>query len=371
MAIYRIYPEQDTFISSERTGSNAGRDEIVEVGGFPVLEEGKASRILTQYKLSEIQDTINNKVSGLFSASINYYIAEATELKENISLEAWPASVSWDNGLGKYHDTPSNNSGTTWKHRSDGATNAWSVSSYAAYTTGSYSGSSSGEAAGGGTWYTGSGGVNYETTQSISLYQDTDINIDVTKGITAIYSESISNNGFIIKLSDSYEFLPTASMTLQYYSRDTNTIYAPYLEFRWDESSYSTGSLSVLSTDVATIGVKNNKGTYRNANKQRFRITAKQKYPTRTFTTGSIYNTNLALPSGSYWGIQDDFTDEMVVDFDTDYTKVSCDTNGSYFDVYMDTLQPQRYYKILISSSLDGSEVILDNDNIFKVVENG
>ena len=45
MAIFRLYPEKDTFISSERSGSNAGRDEIAEIGGFPVNQEGKASRI--------------------------------------------------------------------------------------------------------------------------------------------------------------------------------------------------------------------------------------------------------------------------------------------------------------------------------------
>jgi hypothetical protein len=34
----------------------------------------------------------------------------------------------------------------------------------------------------------------------------------------------------------------------------------------------------------------------------------------------------------------------------------------------MDGLEPERYYKILISSSLDGNEYILDDKYYFKVI---
>ena len=61
----------------------------------------------------------------------------------------------------------------------------------------------------------------------------------------------------------------------------------------------------------------------------------------------------------------------MIVDFNTDFTKISCDPNGSFFDVYMDGLQPERYYRILVKTTLDESTVVVDNSNIFKVVRNG
>ena len=61
----------------------------------------------------------------------------------------------------------------------------------------------------------------------------------------------------------------------------------------------------------------------------------------------------------------------MVVDFNTSYTKISCDNNGPYFDVHMDGLQPERYYRLLIKTTLDGSTTVVDNKNIFKVVRNG
>ena len=61
---------------------------------------------LLEYSLSEIQSTLNGKVTGGFSASLNYFLADATELKDNISIESFPLAVSWDNGLGKYYDDP-------------------------------------------------------------------------------------------------------------------------------------------------------------------------------------------------------------------------------------------------------------------------
>jgi len=61
----------------------------------------------------------------------------------------------------------------------------------------------------------------------------------------------------------------------------------------------------------------------------------------------------------------------MVVDFSTDFTKISCDPEGSFFDVYMDGLQPERFYRILVKTELKGSDVVVDNRNIFKIVRNG
>ena len=68
-------------------------------------------------------------------------------------------------------------------------------------------------------------------------------------------SSSISNNGFVIKLDDDLEFETTSSLKLQYFSENTNTIYRPYLEFKWDDSSFNTGSNSILDTDKATISL--------------------------------------------------------------------------------------------------------------------
>ena len=46
MAVYRIYPEADTFITSFISESNAGIDEIVELGGFPNNNKNKGIEVI-------------------------------------------------------------------------------------------------------------------------------------------------------------------------------------------------------------------------------------------------------------------------------------------------------------------------------------
>jgi len=370
MAVYRIFPEKDTFIFTEAPTGNAGKDEIVEIGGYTdITGEGETSRILIQYSNSEIKDVITNKIAGgVYSASLHLYLADAYAVPVNYDLYAYPVYGTWDNGVGKFGDTPVNTTGASWQYKSAGQAGAWTTVGFVANTTGSYK---SGSTAGGGNWYTGSNGVNLEFTQSHALNSTNDVDINVTKAIQLFDAGTISNNGFILKLPDNLEYNTTASIRLKYFGADTNTIYPPFLELKWDDSTYNTGSLSILSNSISTINLTNNKGSYPDIGKQRFRLSARPKYPVRSFTTSSIYLTNYALPSASYWGLRDENTEEMVVDFNTQFTKISCDSNGAFFDVYMDGLQPERYYRILIKTVLDQSTTVVDNQNIFKVVRNG
>jgi len=369
MAVYRIFPEKDTFISTENVLGNAGKDEIIELGGYPDISgTGHTNRILIKYSTEDIKDTIANKIGASgYSASLNLYLADAYELPIDYTVYAYPVYGTWDNGIGKFGDIPTNRSGASWQYRQASETNAWLLNSYPQYVTGSFDPPLNG----GGNWYTSSGAFNTEFTQSHGINSTHDVNINVTRAVQLINSNTLTNNGFILKLSDDIEYNMSSSIRLKYYGADTNTIYPPFLEFKWDDSVYSTGSLSVLSNSISTIGVTNNKGKYPDVGKQRFRISAKPKYPVRTFTTSSVYLKNYALPSASYWGLRDENTEEMVVDFNTQFTKVSCDPTGPFFDVYMDGLQPERYYRILVKTTLDGSTTVVDDQNIFKVVRNG
>lgn len=351
MAIYRIYPEKDTFISSKPNLAglyfNAGKDEIVEIGGYPDPSDpaiGRSSRALIQFSTSDINSTIANKISGPFSASINYYLATANEIPTNFDIKAHPISASWTEGVGKSDDSPINRTGASWKYR-NAASDSWSN--------------------------LGGDFLNTDTgSQSITGVSNLDLDIDVTSAIKAINTGSLTNNGFLVKLEDNYENYTSSSIHLKYFGKDTNTVFPPYLEFKWDDSIY-TGSLTTLSTDVATIGIKNNKLKYQDSDKVRFRLAAKPKYPARSFVTSSIYSTNYKLPEQSYWAIKDEYSEEMIVDFDTEFTKISADSDSSYFDIYMETLQPERHYRLLVKTTLDGSTVVLDDKNIFKVVRNG
>lgn len=372
MAVYRIFPEQDTFIFSEASSSNAGLDEILEIGGYPDTSgEGETSRILVQFSSTEIAEIVSNKIGNTnYSASLGLYLADAYQIPLNTSIFAYPvySTTGWDNGTGKFGDIPVNKTGASWGTQKYGESTPWPTAGLPAgvtyYTTGSKPG--------GGTWYTGSGATNLEFTQSNPINSTYDVYMNVTNAVKLWNAGTISNNGFILKLSSSLEFNTTSSLRLKYYSADTNTIYPPYLDLKWDDSSYNTGGLSTLSNSIATVKINNNRGEYANVGKQRFRVTAQPKYPVRTFSTSSVYLTNYALPSASYWGLKDEHTEEMIIDFDTQFTKISCDSNGGYFDIYMDGLQPERYYRILIKTTLDGSNTVIDSDsNIIKVVRNG
>lgn len=73
-------------------------------------------------------------------------------------------------------------------------------------------------------------------------YELIDLNIDVTNIVDSWITGSLTNNGFLIKLSDIEESRSSNSM-FQYFSRDTHTIYPPRLLLGWDDFSFSTSSI--------------------------------------------------------------------------------------------------------------------------------
>jgi hypothetical protein len=57
----------------------------------------------------------------------------------------------------------------------------------------------------------------------------------------------------------------------------------------------------------------------------------------------------------------------LLTYFDELYTQISSDDKGNYFDVYMSGLEPERYYKVLIKTIINGSTLIFDDNYYFKV----
>lgn len=372
MAVYKIFPEKDTFIFTEVSTANAGYDEMIEIGGYPIQEIGQTARTLIQYKTAEIQDVLNNKVgSNIWTASIEMFIASAYETPVSHSVECYPVAQYWDGGIGKYGDDlntgSADKSGCSWLYTKAQDKVAWTTSGFSTYQTASYNAIYPG----GGSWFTASANYSLESTQSFETNDDLDVLMDVTNGVHLHYSGTIDNYGFILKFHDGIEFNTTSSIRHKFYSANTNTIYPPSLTFTWDDQSYNTGSLNVLSEPTSYVKITNNSGEYPDTGKQRFRLLARPKYPTRTFTTGSIYRTNYALNSGSLYALRDEFTEDLVIPFNDVYSKISCDSTGPYFDLYMNGLQPERYYRILIRSEIDGNTCTFDNDNVFKIVRNG
>jgi len=358
MAVYKIFPEKDTTVYSAYPLTNTGLDQILEIQNEMSSSNNNAqvSRFLVTFPTSQIQDVINNEVTGAYKTYLKLFIANATSLPDDYTLNFYPVSQSWEEGTGRFLYNPADTDGSSWVQRNNNIN--WRTSSFATNSTGSYQTDSPG----GGTWYT-----NYVASQSFVINSTKDVNADITNIVTQFYTGSITNNGILVKM-DNYEYNPSSSYSLKYFSRNTHTIYPPQLEIRWDDSSYITGSLSVLSNDNTVITLGNNIGQYNTDTVYNFRVNARPTYPTRQFVTQSVYTLNSALPSSSYYAVQDLDTGEYVIDFDINYTKLSCDSAGNYFILYMAGLQPQRYYKVLIKSSFnDGSTVVYDNNYIFKI----
>lgn len=357
MAVYKIFPTKDASIYSYYSTKNAGLDEILDISLYESIEGvGEVARALLAFSNTEISDLLTNKIAlSNYKAYLKLYLANASEIPLDYTLYCHPISGSWNMGTGRASNVPSTTDGVSWKYRDNLSGSIFTSS--VAEATNAYNGINFG----GGSWYTGS---NLVSTQSFTYITNKDIELDVTNAISSSYYQ----NGFIIKHSSSLEFTTGSSFETKYFSTDTHTIYPPCLEFRWNDFSYSTGSLTTVQSDNIVISLSNNKKEYQEDSVNRFRVNTRDKFPTRVFQTSSIYLNNKVLPTSSYYAIKDIKTEEFVIDFDTTFTKLSADSNGNYFDLYMSGLQPERYYQILIKSVISGSTIILEDNNYFKVI---
>lgn len=372
MAVYKIFPTKDAALYSYYPSMNTGLDAILEASNTINLEGNPTvSRYLIEYNTTEIQDIINNKISGSsFDVYFKNSISTAQGINADVNLELFATAQSWNNGTGYYLDNPKVTDGVSWEYRTTSGSNVWEMSgSVGGYGyTGSYD--STYATQGGGSWFTSSGLVP-AITESFGLRSEKDLELGVKDLVNLWYSGSIPNYGFLVKLSGSAEFNPSLNSQpiLKYYSVDTNTIYPPQLEFRWrDYSLYSAATSSIVDTKQIKLSLDDNPGEFQPSSINRFYVNVSPLYPTRTYQTSSLFTNTNYLPTSSYYAIKDLATNEFVINFDTQYTQISSDSRGNYFDVYMSGLEPERYYKVLIKTLINGSTLILDDDYYFKVI---
>ncbi len=352
---YHIYPAIDATIYQRYPERNTGIDQILELTklsasqsyGLYTPTTNQNSRMLIKFSLNEISSSI---VAGTIPTSSRYFLrmweAEGQELAYEYTLNAHPVSQSWFVGYGAYNDSPQNTSGVSWTYR-DGSSIAtpWSSS--------------------GGDWFT-----QFAASQSFS-YEVPDINMDVTTIVNNWLSGSIPNHGFIVKHTAAGETSSEVLGSLKFYSKETNTIYVPRLEVKWDDSDLSgTGSISEIS-DVSTsvLYLKNLFSEYRESSTVKLRMAVRPEFPVRAYATSSVYLTEYRLPATSYYAVYDIVTNEQVIPFDTNYTKISCDTTGNYITLRMNTFMPERMYRISFKSIQGGNTMVYDNGYIFKVIK--
>ena len=368
MAVYKIFPTQDATLYSAYPTMNTGLDAILETSNkLDISGNPDVARYLVKFDTNEIIDIISNKISGsTYDVYFKNFIAEAQGINLDTSLEILPVAQNWNNGTGYTLDSPTIKDGSSWAYSSYSGSNPWNMSGSG--FTGSYNTTYSSQ--GGGNFFTGS---IYKVTQSFELRSEKDIEVNVKTTVNAWSSSILPNYGFIVKLTGSQEFNPSEYIQPQfkYYSVDTNTIYPPCLEFRWrDYQSVLTGSLtgSIVTTPDIKMSLSQNSGVFYPTSINKFNVNVSPLYPNRVYQTSSLFTNLNYLPTSSYYAIKDLATNEFVVNFDDQYTQISSDTTGNYFSVYMSGLEPERYYKILIKTIINGSTLIFDDNYYFKVI---
>ncbi len=178
----------------------------------------------------------------------------------------------------------------------------------------------SGSGAGGNyLYYSGSGTAPVLTTSESFSYRTTDINIDVTSQIRIWLSGSnnntIPNYGFLIQLSDSDEVNNNVQGYIRYFSRETHTIYVPKLTMYWDNSAFTTGSMSAVNLESFAI-YTNVKPAYKDTEISKIRIYSRDKYPRKSPTNLFPIETVNYLPTTTYYSILDAATDEVIIPYD-------------------------------------------------------
>ena len=376
---YFVFPEIDTTLYEASGSGNSGLDEILEIQKKMSTSGGniKVSRILIKFDISEISSSI---VNGTIATDAKYYLnmydAGSENLNTSQSLWAYPISQSWVEGQGTFNDDPQTTEGASWQYR-DGLTQKtfW-------LGAGEASVSSSG-----GAWH-----EEVYASQSFK-YEDEDMRMDVTPIMNKWLDGTYPNHGFIVKRSGSFgntnvnldEGSQDRLGNFKFFSRNTNTIYPPKLEVEWYDTNWNTGSLSGLSStelEDMSVYMKNLRPEYKESSKVKFRLVGRPKYPTKSYSnTASEYLTAKYLPSGSigsiggdgaYYSVLDTQTEDVIIPFGTG-SLISCDSSGNYFNLWMNGLQAERYYRFcfrVVSGSNTTEETIqhFDDDFVFKVV---
>ena len=381
MSLRRFIPQKDTTIVAAIPGcgeTNYGKDEILELGKALESSTTGSARILMQFAQEDLASIASFVGEHNYRAKLHLSIANALNIPERLEIVGTPIAEYWEEGFGKAAEE-GNMLGATWTYRMPGV--PWF---HPGNSNGTYDGE---EVIQEGEIYERNGGLadtlefstiidggnaslGSEVAVDKSGYRAMyDINLDITDLVRYWTVAALENYGIMLFVRDGDYWAEEYGTHISIFSADTHTIYQPYLEIEWDDSEFNP-SVPALN-DRFKVVASNLQAEYTNTDEIRFNLEAKNLYPSRVFSTSSLYNPSYVLPKNSLWGIKDEYTNEMTIPFDETYTKVSAKENQSYFNLDMNMLYPERYYRILLKVPTASGDRVVDNKIIFKVIRNG
>jgi len=367
-----MYPSQDATLYQADPKVNTGADEILEIGKRLSNIGGEAgfslSRSLIKFDMTEVSQSLSK-----YNTSVN----DCKFILKLYTIDANVVAQNWTNGTGFINYQFPVDDGCSWNKPVSGSTAFWSSSAADInFPIGSNfhingSGSDPGQ---GGSWlYEKSpssptqGGTHF--TESFSN-RPSDLTIDVTDAVKLWISGSdgyiAPNHGFILKFSDADESNISVSGFIRFFSRESHTVYVPRLVMMFDKSSFETGSMSQIDLDSYAIHTTLKK-SYKDTEISKIRIYGRNKYPQKSATNLFPVKTVNYLPSSSLYSIIDAATDEIVIPYDNEYTKVSCDEKSNFISLDMSGLMPERYYRIEFKVKEGIFEEYISDKFFFKV----
>ena len=349
------------------------------------------SRALLYFDLTTVSQSVASNAIVNPRFYLNLKVCESKEVPVEYRLTAYPVSQSWSMGAGYKYDGSAVCDGANWKY-SDGQNKLW------------ISGSSLSDCSGGGMWWIDSASVAsgtgyseipnitqinpypdcpspvfpliitasvvtpptgaYECHQDFN-YQSSDVRMDVTTIVNAWLTGQIPNTGFILMHSDETSSVDYGA--LRFFSKETNTIYSPYLDVAWEDATFVTGSTDPIQLRDAVVNVKNMAKEYKHGSIVRMEVAARQRYPVKTFTNRvSDYLMPYYLPTSSFYSIKDAETNGVVMPYDI-YTRLSFDTNGNYFMLDTSGLPQERHFKVEVRAEQSGSIMTYTIPTTFKI----
>ena len=356
MAYYFLTASKDASVYLQQPNQNTGLDEILEISKVYYGNIKDVSHTLLKFDVGYISASISNNSISMSAAELILKETKSEEIPLEYTIYANPISGSWEMGTGTRFDNISTQ-GVTWNYREGDSSLEWLENNFATNTTASINNG------GGGTWYT-----SYNASQTFT-YQTTDINMNVISLLRAFISSSVINDGIILKYSTANESDTADYGILKFFSKETHTIYQPKIRIGWDDSVFSTGSLAALTATDIKVGVTNLKKEYKVGTIAKIQIFGRELYPIKTFSDTFGYSTSKYLPTTTYYQIKDFASNDIIIPF-SNYSKVSCDSNGNYIKVNFSNWEANRVYKIEFKIDNNGIVEYFDNDTTFSLVKN-
>jgi hypothetical protein len=370
--MFRIfYAEQDTTLYESAPTYNTGLDEVLEIGKRLDTDGSNLllARSILKFDMSEISASLAtyNKLVTDCKFILQMYTIEAKNLPSDYTVAIKMLGQDWVNGTGYLSELTTN--GACWNTPQSGS--SW-ISGSQKQEIGTSDLYISGSGLGGNyLYYSGSSTApKLQVSESFS-YRTSDVNVDVTNQIRIWLSgsnnNSIPNYGFLVQYSDADEIDDNVKGYVRFFSRDTHTIYVPKLTMYWDNSAFTTGSLSAANLESYVI-YTNIKPEYKDTEISKIRIYSRDKYPQKSPTNLFPIQTVKYLPSTTYYAVFDAQTDEAIIPYDNIYNKVSCDSTSNFIYIDMNGFMPERYYRLEFKIVDGFTEQYISDKIYFKVV---